>query len=99
METKYFSKEELKDYSDQGLIDKEIKIRSNKLGRICIAALSAPDGRYYFIKYIVNHNTGERVFFSGEYNEFLPNLDPCPDAKFVSHEIIEAFTERLKIQK
>jgi len=99
MGTKYFSEEELKDYSDQGLIDKEIKIRSNEFGSICVATLSAPDDRYYVIKYIVDHNTGERVFFSGEYNEFLPHLRPCPDAKFVSHEMIDAFTERLKIQK
>lgn len=98
MDTKYFSKEELKNYSDQGLIDQEIKIQSNEHGSICLATLSAPDNRYYFIKYIVDHNTGERVFFSGEGNEFQP-ISPSPDAKFVSHEIIEAFTERLKIQK
>lgn len=50
MDTKYFSEEELKDYSDQGLIDKEIKIRSNKLGSICIAGLEvlAVLGACYF---------------------------------------------------
>ena len=61
MGTKYFSEEELKDYSDQGLIDKEIKIRSNEFGSICVATLSAPDDRYYVVNIMNFYPTYARV--------------------------------------
>lgn len=99
MGMKYFSKRELENYHTQGVLGHGEIIGNDEHGIIYRAILSSPQGHHYVITYIIPYNQKERVFHSGEYWEVYPAPIPRSDSTVMSPEIIEAFAERLKIQK